>query len=135
MESVVLKLFDNAWMCKFKDEWNKDPYLAKHLSDMNFSSVIGYGFPDEEAPRCCIVVKEGYVVEAGSYKDQNLNWDLRAKANHWKEWMQREVGSTGLGLAYTTGKLKFVEGDYNAMIKNPSMLSPFVKSFSAMGRI
>lgn len=130
-----MKLFDNAWMNKYKDEWNKDPYLAKHLSELKFSSVIGYGFPDEDKPRSCIVIEDGYIVEAGSYSDQSLNWDLRAKANHWLEWMQREVGSTGLGLAYTTGKLKFVEGDYKSMIRNPSMASPFIKSFSAMGRI
>ena len=130
-----MKLFDNLWMSKYKDEWNKDPYLAKHLNEINFSSVIGYGFPDEEKPRSCIVVKNGYVVEAGRYENQPLNWDLRAKENHWQEWIQREVGTTGLGLAYTTGKLKFIEGDYKSMIKNPSMCSPFIKSFSAMSRI
>jgi len=131
----VLKLFDNAWMKKYKDEWNKDPYLSRHLNEIKFSSTIGYGFPDEEKPRSYIVVENGYVVEAGDYNSQPLNWDLRAKENHWKEWIQREVGSTGLGLAYTTGKLKFVEGDYNSMIRNPNMVTPFIKSFSAMGRI
>ena len=80
-------------------------------------------------------LKNGYVTKAGDYDGQPLNWDLRAKETHWKEWMQREVGSTGLGLAYTTGKLKFIEGDYKSMIKNPTMSSPFIKSFSAMGRI
>ncbi len=130
-----MKLFDSAWMDKFKDEWNRDPYLSQHLQELNFSSVIGYGFPDEDKPRSCIVVKNGYVVEAGQYDNQELNWDLRAKSNHWKEWMQREVGSSSLGLAYTTGKLKFLEGDYQSIIKNPLMLSPFIKSFSAMGRI
>ena len=131
----MLKLFDDSWMSKYMDEWNKDPYLAKHLNEINFSSTIGYGFPDEDKPRACIVIKSGYVVEAGDYNGQQLNWDLRAKENHWKEWIQREVGSTGLGLAYATGKLKFIEGDYKSMIKNPTMASPFIKSFSAMSRI
>lgn len=131
----MLKLFDSAWMNKYKEEWNKDPYLAKPLNELKFSSTIGYGFPDEEKPRGCIIIKDGYVVEAGDYQNQPLNWDLRAKENHWLEWIQREVGSTGLGLAYTTGKLKFVEGDYKSMIRNPSMASPFIKSFSAMSRI
>jgi hypothetical protein len=40
-----------------------------------------------------------------------------------------------LGMAYTTGKLKFKVGDYMAMIKNPSMAGPFIKSFSVMGRV
>ncbi|MCW8933129.1 MAG: SCP-2 sterol transfer family protein [Gammaproteobacteria bacterium] len=131
----MLNLFENAWMKKYKDEWNKDPYLAKSLSEIRFSSIIGYGFPDEDKPRACIVIKNGYVIEAGNYNNQKLNWDLRAKEGHWKEWIKREVGSTGLGLAYTTGKLKFVEGDYKSMIKNPTMSSPFIKSFSAMGRV
>lgn len=130
-----MKLFDDVWMNKYKDEWNKDPYLARHLKEINFSSTIGYGFPDEERPRGCIIIESGYVIKAGDYTDQSLNWDLRAKENHWKEWIQREVGSTGLGLAYTTGKLKFVEGDYKSMIRNPNMASPFIKSFSAMSRI
>lgn len=130
-----MKLFDSAWMQKYMEEWNKDPDLSKHLNELNFSSVIGYGFPDEEKPRSCIVVEKGFVVEAGHYSNQALNWDLRARADHWKQWIGRELSSTGLGLAYTTGKLKFVEGDYKSMIKNPSMARPFIKSFTAMGRI
>ncbi len=122
-------------MEKYKDEWNKDPYLAKTLNKICFSSTIGYGFPDEDKPRSYIIIENGYIIEAGDYSKQQLNWDLRAKENHWKEWIKREVSSTGLGLAYTTGKLKFVEGDYKSMIKNPVMASPFIKSFSAMGRI
>ena len=131
----MLKLFDSMWMSKYKEEWNKDPYLARPLKEISFSSTIGYGFPDEDKPRGCIVIENGYVIEAGDYEDQPLNWDLRAKENHWIEWIKREVGSTGLGLAYTTGKLKFVEGDYKSMIRNPAMASPFIKSFSAMSRV
>ncbi len=131
----MLQLFGSAWMNKYKDEWNKDSYLTKHLKEINFSSTIGYGFPDEDKPRACIVIKDGYVTEAGHYNNQPLNWDLRAKEGHWQEWLQREVGSTGIGLAYTTGKLKFIEGDYKAMIRNPRMASPFIKSFSTMGRV
>lgn len=131
----MLRLFDDVWMRKFKDEWNKDPYLAHHLKQINFSSTIAYGFPDETAPRACIVVENGYITKAEKYKDQQLNWDLRARENHWKEWLSREVGTSGIGLACSTGKLKFIEGDYKAMIRNPEMASPFIKSFSAMGRV
>lgn len=131
----MLRLFDDAWMRKFKDEWNRDPYLASHLKQINFSSTIAYGFPDEDAPRACIVVENGYITKAEKYKNQQLNWDLRARENHWKEWLSREVGTTGIGLACSTGKLKFIEGDYKAMIRNPKMSSPFIKSFSAMGRV
>jgi len=129
------ELFDNAWMEKYKDEWNKDSYLADHLNEMKFSSTIAYGFPDEDSPRACIIIENGYIIEAGKYTGQPLNWDLRARENHWKEWIGREVGTTGLGLAHATGKLKFVEGDYKSIMKNPLMTFPFIKSFSAMGRV
>ena len=36
---------------------------------------------------------------------------------------------------FTTGKLKFVKGDYKAMLKDPRMAGPFVKSFGLMQRI
>ena len=131
----MLKLFGNDWMGRYKEEWNKDPYLAKKLNEIKFSSIIGYGVPDEASPRGCIVIENGYIIEAGCYTNQKLNWDLRAKEAHWNEWFKREIGSTGLGLAYSTGKLKFLEGDYKKMIKNPAMSTPFIKSFSAMSRI
>jgi hypothetical protein len=38
-------------------------------------------------------------------------------------------------MAATTGKLKFRKGDYGAMVKDPRMAGPFVKSFSVMGRV
>ena len=39
-----------------------------------------------------------------------------------------------LGVAYTSRKLKFRVGDYGAMVKDPRMAGPFIKSFSAMGK-
>ena len=41
----------------------------------------------------------------------------------------------GLSGAYMQGKLKFVVGDYGAMIKDPRMVNPFLKSFSVMGQV
>ena len=63
-----------------------------------------------------------------------MNWDLRASADQWNKWMGSPPNMMGLGMAYTTRKLKFKTGDYGAMIKDPRMAKPFVKSFSAMGR-
>jgi hypothetical protein len=39
----------------------------------------------------------------------------------------------GLGMAYTSRKLKFNVGDYTAMIKDPRMAGPFIRSFAVMG--
>ena len=35
----------------------------------------------------------------------------------------------------TTRKLKFNKGDYSAMIKDPRMAGPFIKSFAVMGQV
>ena len=37
--------------------------------------------------------------------------------------------------AVTTGKLKFSAGDFKAMVKDPRMATPFVKSFAVMGKV
>jgi len=39
----MLALFGNDWMDKYKEEWNKDPYLTKKLNKIQFSTTIGYG--------------------------------------------------------------------------------------------
>lgn len=127
-------LFSDIWMKHFQDEWNKDAELTQSLEKINFSSNIGYGFPDENAPRGLIIIQQGRVIGAGFYQGQPLNWDLRAKEKHWLEWLNREVGTTGFALAYSTGKLKFIVGDYKSMVKMPEIARPFIKSFSAMGR-
>ncbi len=72
---------------------------------------------------------------ARSYNGEQANWDLRARETAWKEWMQKEMSMMGLGAAYTTRKLKFAVGDYKAMIKDPRMAGPFIKSFTVMGRV
>jgi hypothetical protein len=41
----------------------------------------------------------------------------------------------GLSMAYITRKLQFRVGDYTAMIKDPRMAGPFVKSFAVMSRV
>jgi hypothetical protein len=43
-------------------------------------------------------------------------------------------GMGGLGMAFATGKIKFKVGDYGAMLKDPRMAGPFIKSFTVMGR-
>lgn len=128
------QLFSHAWMKQYQAEWNRDSELTQSLKQINFCSSIGYGFPDEKAPRGLLIVQQGRVVEAGSYQGQTMNWDLRAQEKHWLDWLNREMGATGFGLAYSTGKLKFIVGDYKSMVKKPEMARPFIKSFSAMAR-
>jgi putative sterol carrier protein len=128
-------LFSDAWMKKFQQEWNNEGELSDALAKIEFSSVIGYGFKGDNQAQGYIKVENGKVTEAASYDGQELNWDMRADEGNWKKWLSKELGMAGLGMAVTTGKLKFNSGDFKAMIKDPRMATPFVKSFTVMGRV
>ena len=128
-------LFSDEWMKKFQQEWNNEPDLSDALQKIEFSSVIGYGFKGDDKALGYIKVENGKVTDAGSFDGQSLNWDMRADPANWEKWFQKDLGMTGLGMAVTTGKLKFSEGDFKAMVKDPRMATPFIKSFSVMGRV
>lgn len=63
-----------------------------------------------------------------------MNWDMRASQGDWEKWLKKPPGMMGLGIAYTSRKLQFAVGDYGAMVKDPRMAGPFVKSFAAMAK-
>lgn len=129
------ELFSDGWMQSFSEAWNADPELAGELEKIGFNSVIAYGIDGEDTPRGYLSVENGKAVAAGAYDGQEINWDLRASEDQWNKWMTKPPGMMGLGTAYTTRKLKFNVGDYSAMIKDPRMAGPFIKSFSAMGAV
>jgi len=128
-------LFSDAWMKAYMEEWNKEPDISKALANINFTSKIAYGFIDDDKPKGILVVEKGQAISAGAYNDEEMNWDLRASDESWKKWLEKGLGMASLGAAYMTGKLKFKTGDYKAMIKDPRMAGPFVKSFTVMGRV
>ena len=127
-------LFSEEWMQRFKEQWNNEPELSDALAKIDFNSVIGYGFPGEDTPRGVITIENGKATAAGAYNGEKMNWDLRAREDQWTKWMAKPPGMMGLGAAFTTGKIKFVVGDYKGMLKDPRMAGPFIKSFSVMGR-
>ena len=128
-------LFSDEWMNSFKDAWNNEPALSDALAKIDFNSVIGYGFQGDDGPTGVITVENGKVTAAGAYNGETLSWDIRAKQANWEKWLKKGIGMAGLGMAYTTGKMKFVVGDYLAMAKDPRMAGPFIKSFNVMGSI
>jgi len=128
-------LFSKEWVAEFGKAWNTDPDLGDALAKINFNSVIGYGFQGEDTPRVYINVENGHVTESGAYDGCDLSWDLRASQANWEKWCKKGLGMMGLGMAYTTRKLVFQVGDYGAMIKNPAMAGPFIKSFTVMGSV
>jgi hypothetical protein len=130
----MAELFSDEWMQSFKEQWNAEPDLSDALAKISFNSVIGYGFPGEDTPRGVLTIENGKATAGGGYSGQTMNWDLRASAEQWAKWMSNPPGMMGLGAAFTTGKIKFVVGDYKGMLKDPRMAGPFIKSFTVMGR-
>jgi len=128
-------IFAEKWMQKFMDEWNKEPELANDLLNIGFNSTIAYGFDHEGEPRGVLVIENGLAILGTTYAAHECNWDLRATKNNWQKWLKKPPGMMTLGMAYTSGKLKFVKGDYTSMIKDPRIAAPFLKSFVVMGRV
>jgi putative sterol carrier protein len=128
----MAQLFTDEWINALKDTWNATPEVSEKLAEIGFNSVITCGFKDDDAPLCVFVVENGKAVRAGLYDGEEADWDMRAAQKDWDKWTKKPLGMTSMGMAFTTGKLKFVRGDFKAMIKNPSMAGPFVKSFSLM---
>ncbi|MBF0622093.1 MAG: SCP-2 sterol transfer family protein [Magnetococcales bacterium] len=131
----MAELFSDEWMKRLQEEWNKEPELKDALAKIEFNSTIAYGFDDEDNPRGVVTIQNGEVIAAAAYNGQELNWDLRASSGNWEKWIKKGIGMMGLGMAYTSRKLKFKVGDYAAMIKDPRMAKPFIKSFTVMGRV
>ena len=129
------ELFCDAWMKQLMDAWNAEPAVKDALAAIGFNSVITCGFKDEDQPRGVFVVENGECVRAGDFGGETPDWDMRADKKDWMKWVEKGLGMTGMGMAFTTGKLKFKAGDFKAMIKDPRMAGPFVKSFGLMNKI
>ncbi|WP_428088158.1 SCP-2 sterol transfer family protein [Candidatus Thioglobus sp.] len=128
-------LFSSEWMNQLKDAWNASDEVRGKLAEINFSSTIACGFKGDSAPMGVFVVENGECVRAGDFNGENADWDMRAEKNNWMKWLDKPLGMASMGMAVTMGKLKFEKGDFSAMIKDPRMASPFVKSFALMGAI
>ena len=131
----MAELFSDEWMKGLMTEWNNDPEVKDKLAEIGFNSVITCGFKDDAEPTGVFVVENGECVRAGDYAGEKPDWDMRANKKDWMKWMDKGIGMAGLGMAFTTGKLKFIEGDYKGMLKDPRMAGPFIKSFALMGKV
>lgn len=131
----MAELFSDEWMQGFMAAWNAEPDLVAVLSEVGFNATVGYGFEDEAQPRGVIRVANGAVVSAAAYGAEALDWDIRCSETQWKKWLKNPPGMMGLGMAFTSGKLKFRVGDYTTMLKDARMADPFIKSFAVMGKV
>jgi len=128
----MAQLFSDEWINTLKDSWNATPEVADKLAEIDFCSTITCGFKNEDQPRCVFVIENGKAISAGLYNGETADWDMRADEGNWGKWTKKPLTMTSMGMAVATGKLKFAVGDFKAMIKNPSMAVPFVKSFALM---
>lgn len=126
------KLFSNSWMQSFADAWNDDTEMTASLGTEKFSAVIGFGCKGDESPVGIVDVSNGEVIYAGDYSGQELDWDLRADVDAWKEWLTEGFGFDKLGVSVASGKLQFTKGDYRQMIRNPNIAKPFLRHFELM---
>ncbi len=133
-ESVNSGRFSKDWMISFQKAWNDTQKITEPLAAINFDSNIGYGFLGDDQPKGLLQVKNGRVVSAGDYHGEELNWDIRANEKLWEKWRQSPPNMTAIGLAYTMRRMQFVIGDYAAMLREPRMAGPFIKSFEAMSK-
>ncbi len=132
----MAELFSAEWMQSFQEAWNAEPKLAGALEKISFSSRIAYGIKGADQPLGVLIVENGQAIEGRSYQEgESLSWDIRGSEKDWNKWLKKGIGLVGLGMAYTTGKMKFVVGDYGAMIKDPRMAGPFIESFSVMAKL
>ncbi len=131
----MAEICKSEWMNQLKDAWNASNEVSGALAEIDFSSVIACGFKGDDKPTGVFVVEKGICTRAGDYAGEDVNWDMRADKENWLKWIATPLTMVTMGVAVTTGKLKFATGDYVSMIKNPKMAGPFIKSFALMGEI
>lgn len=117
------------------DIWNADVEITSMLRKAGFSSVVAFGYHDEDAPRFVMTIENGSVVSVDSRPHEEINWDLRADSEFWLGLISKPPGLMKLGIAYTSRKLRFNKGDYATMVKDPSLAGAFVKCFALMGKV
>ncbi|MBL4615743.1 MAG: hypothetical protein JKY27_12835 [Magnetovibrio sp.] len=130
----MTNMFSSDWMASFQNVWNTEAGLSDELEKIGFTSTIAYGYIGDDAPSGVLVIEGGKAVSAGAFDGQEVNWDIRASQGDWDKWLKKPPGMMGLGMAYAPRKIQFLVGDYSAMVKDPRMAGPFVKSFAAMGK-
>ena len=128
-------MFSAEWAKSYMDIWNADTEIIRMLHNAGFSSVVAFGYQDEDTPRFVMTIENGSIVSVDSKPETEIKWDLRADQDFWLGLLSRPPGLMKLGIAYTSRKLRFNKGDYATMVKDPSLAGAFVKCFALMGKV
>lgn len=131
----MAKLFCHEWMQQLAAQWNSDTEMLDSLASAGFNASIGFGYNDAGPPRGVVEVVAGRIEYAGDYSDQELDWDLRAALQDWRDWIEHGFGLDKLGVAIANGRLGFRRGDYRRMIRTPALARPFLRHFELMAKL
>jgi len=131
----MAELFSEEWAKDYMEAWNADEDITTTLESVGFSSVVAFGFPDDDDPDFVMTIERGKVVSTAKKPQDDINWDIRASKDNWLSLVAKPPGLMKLGMAYTSRKMRFKKGDYATMIKDPSLAGAFVKSFGLMAKV
>lgn len=130
------ELFSEEWANAYRNAWNADDDIIAALKEVDFSSVVAFGFPeDDEQPSFVMTVESGKVISLDKDQHDDISWDIRATKDNWLSLIAKPPGLMKLGMAYTSRQMRFKRGDYAAMIKDPVLAGAFVKSFALMAKV
>ena len=131
----MAEMFSSEWAMAYMNIWNSDAEITSMLSNAGFSSVVAFGYTNEDSPRFVMTIENGKVISVDNKPADAIKWDLRADQDFWLALLSKPPGLMKLGIAYTSRKLRFNKGDYATMVKDPSLAGAFVKCFSLMGKV
>lgn len=132
----MIPLFSEQWMTDLKKEWNAAPQVFEPLQKAAFFSRVGYGFIGEPHPRGILTIENGFAATTRSgTANSEVDWDLRASEENWKNWIEKGFSLYNLGVAFATHQLQFEKGNYGQMLKNPLLSRPFVRHFELFENI
>lgn len=132
----MIPLFSEQWMSDLKNAWNSAPQVFEPLQKASFSSRVGYGFIGEAQPQGVLVIEDGMATSTLSgINIDEVDWDLRATEDNWKNWIENGFTLYNLGIAFASHQLQFQKGDYAQMLKNPLLSRPFVRHFELFENI
>ena len=129
------ELFSEDWGKAYMEAWNNDGEITSTLRQADFSSVVAFGFHDEEDPRFVMRIENGLIQSLDKHPADEIKWDIRASKENWLALIAKPPGLMKLGMAYTSRKMRFNKGDYASLIKDPNLAGAFVKSFGLMSKV
>lgn len=129
------ELFSEDWGKAYMEAWNNDGEITSTLRQADFSSVVAFGFQEEEEPRFVMRIENGLIQSLDKQPADTIKWDIRASKENWLSLIAKPPGLMKLGMAYTSRKMRFNKGDYATMIKDPNLAGAFVKSFGLMSKV